>query len=103
MFKKCLQITEASFRLKPTDIFFGFIAEKMSVVVFQAAWKIQAQFQPTNGAYRHTRLAKPAYFTKKRYRKVTIWPRVQVALGLKVVSLVPLVTPLATAHMTASP
>ena len=44
-----------------------------------------------------------AYFTKKRYRKVTIWARVQSALGLKVVSVVPLVTPLATAHMTASP
>ena len=37
-----------------------------------------------------------------RYRKVTIWPRVQVASGLKVVELVPAVTPLFTAHRTAS-
>ena len=38
---------------------------------------------------------------RQRNRKVTIWARVQLLLGLKVVSLVPLVTPLATAHSTA--
>ena len=37
-----------------------------------------------------------------RHRKVTIWARVQPLLGLKVVSVVPLVTPLDTAHSTAS-
>ena len=36
-----------------------------------------------------------------RYRKVTIWPRVQVLSGEKVVSLVPLVTPFSTAQATA--
>lgn len=36
-----------------------------------------------------------------RYRKVAIWPRVQVLLGEKVVSVVPRVTPLATAQFTA--
>ena len=45
----------------------------------------------------------PVSYFMLRYRKATIWARVQFALGLKVVSLVPLVTPLATAHMTASP
>ena len=35
-------------------------------------------------------------------RKVTIWPREQVASGLKVVSPVPMVTPFSTAHSTAS-
>ena len=38
---------------------------------------------------------------RQRYRKVTIWARVQLVLGLKVVSLVPLVTPFSTAHWTA--
>ena len=38
----------------------------------------------------------------QRQRKVTIWARVQPLPGLKVVSEVPLVTPLATAHSTAS-
>ena len=41
------------------------------------------------------------YF-RARYRKVTIWPRVQVSLGEKVVGEVPMVTPLATAQPTAS-
>ena len=45
-----------------------------------------------------------AYSTsKQRNRNVTIWARVQPLLGLKVVAVVPPVTPLATAHMTASP
>ena len=39
---------------------------------------------------------------RQRNRKVTIWARVQFVLGLKVVSLVPLVTPFSTAHSTAS-
>ena len=38
----------------------------------------------------------------QRQRKVTIWARVQPLPGLKVVSVVPWVTPLATAHSTAS-
>ena len=33
-----------------TDIFFGLIAEKMSVVVFQPVCKVQAQFQTTEEA-----------------------------------------------------
>lgn len=45
-------------------------------------------------------LTKPAYL-KKRYRKDTIWARVQVLLGLKVVALVPLVMPFSAAHRTA--
>ena len=36
--------------MKTTDIFFGFIAEEMSVVVFQFVCKIQAQFQPAEKA-----------------------------------------------------
>ena len=36
------------------------------------------------------------------YRKVTIWPRVQVALGEKWVASVPLVMPPCYAHKTAS-
>ena len=44
----------------------------------------------------------PAYSSpRQRNRKVTIWARVQLVLGLKVVSLVPLVTPFSTAHWTA--
>ena len=35
------------------------------------------------------------------YRKVMTWARVQVLYGAKVVALVPLVMPLATAHCTA--
>ena len=34
-------------------------------------------------------------------RKVTIWARLQVTFGLKVVALVPLVIPFSTAHRTA--
>ena len=45
----------------------------------------------------------PVSYFMLRYRKVTIWARVQLSPGLKVVAVVPLVTPLATAHMTASP
>ena len=45
----------------------------------------------------------PAYFASVRQMKVTIWALVQLALGLKVVSLVPVVMLLATAHITASP
>ena len=37
-----------------------------------------------------------------RCRNVTVWPRVTVALGAKVVALVPLVMPSSTAHSTAS-
>ena len=36
------------------------------------------------------------------YKKVTIWPLVQVAFGLKVVEVVPFVTPFSTAQRTAS-
>ena len=42
-----------------------------------------------------------SYFMQ-RYRKVTIWARVQFALGLKVVAVVPAVIPFSTAHRTAS-
>ena len=41
------------------------------------------------------------YPTRSRYKKVMIWPRVQVLPGEKVVGLVPLVIPLLTAHATA--
>lgn len=41
------------------------------------------------------------YFVRSRYRKETTCARVQVASGLKVVALVPAVTPLATAQRTA--
>ena len=37
-----------------------------------------------------------------RHRNVTIWARVQGALGLNVVSVVPWVMPFSTAHSTAS-
>ena len=37
-----------------------------------------------------------------RYKKVTIWARVQVSFGLNVVSLVPLVMPCCTAQATAA-
>ena len=37
-----------------------------------------------------------------RKRKVTAWPRVQGASGLKVVSVVPLVMPFSRAQATAS-
>ena len=40
-------------------------------------------------------------YAKSRYRKVMIWPRVQMLPGEKVVALVPLVIPLLTAHATA--
>ena len=43
-----------------------------------------------------------AYFTKKRYRKVTIWARVQVASGANLLSPTPSVIPFSTAHWTAS-
>ena len=36
-----------------------------------------------------------------RYRKVTIWPLVQVSSGAKVVGVVPLVIPFSTAQATA--
>ena len=36
-----------------------------------------------------------------RYRKVTIWPRVQVSSGPKVVAVIPLVTSFSTAQATA--
>ena len=36
-----------------------------------------------------------------RYRKVTTWPRVQVASGPKVVAVMPLVTSFSTAQATA--
>ena len=39
---------------------------------------------------------------RARYRNVTPWPRVQVASGAKVVSVMPFVIPLSTAHFTAS-
>lgn len=41
------------------------------------------------------------YFAKSRYRKVTMWPRVQTSLGEKVVRDVPLVIPFSTAQFTA--
>ena len=37
-----------------------------------------------------------------RYRKHIMWPLVQVILGAKVVSLIPVVMPFSTAHRTAS-
>ena len=39
-----------------------------------------------------------AYFTKKRYRKVAIWPRVQTASGANLLSPTPSVIPFSTAH-----
>ena len=36
-----------------------------------------------------------------RYRKVTIWPLVQVSFGANVVSVMPFVTPSSTAQATA--
>ena len=42
------------------------------------------------------------YSAKARHRKVTIWARVQVVPGAKVVAVVPLVTPWFTAQFTAS-
>ncbi len=41
------------------------------------------------------------YFAIARYRNVTICPRVQMVSGLKVVALVPAVTPFSIAHATA--
>ena len=41
-------------------------------------------------------------YCASRYMKVTIWARVQGALGLNVVALVPEVIPSATAQATAS-
>ena len=41
------------------------------------------------------------YSAKAAYRKITIWPRVQEALGLKVVSVVPAVRPVSIAQRTA--
>ena len=41
------------------------------------------------------------YSAVARYRKVTTWPLVQVASGLKVVSEVPFVIPFSTAQATA--
>lgn len=41
-----------------------------------------------------------AVYSQNFIKNVTIWARVQSALGLKVVALVPLVMPLATAHWT---
>ena len=38
---------------------------------------------------------------RQQYRKVTIWARVQAALGAKVVSVMPLVTPRFTDQPTA--
>ena len=47
-------------------------------------------------------LSVTSHFAMPRYRKVTIWPLVQVSSGEKVVALVPLVTPASTAQSTAS-
>ena len=41
------------------------------------------------------------YWPRQRYRNVTIWARVQFALGLKVVAVVPPVMPFSAAHRTA--
>ena len=37
-----------------------------------------------------------------RHRKVTVWPRVSIALGLNVVAVVPVVMPSETAQRIAS-
>ena len=42
------------------------------------------------------------YLPRQRYRKVTIWARVQSSSGPKVVAEVPTVMPFPTAHSTAS-
>ena len=44
----------------------------------------------------------PGFYAYARYRNVTIWARVQEALGLKVVAEVPLVTPQSAAQLTGS-
>ena len=44
----------------------------------------------------------PARYARRRWRKVTIWARVQGLLGLKVAAEVPLVMLFSTAQATAS-
>ena len=44
---------------------------------------------------------KRSYSPRQRNRKVTIWARVQLLLGLKVVALVPPVMPFSAAQTTA--
>ena len=42
-----------------------------------------------------------AFYLYARYRKVTIWPRVQGSLGAKVAAVLPVVMPFDTAQFTA--
>ena len=55
-----------------------------------------------SGGLRTDRDGNVRYSANARYRNVTIWARVQVVSGEKVSAVVPPVTPVSTAQLTAS-
>jgi len=58
--------------------------------------------QRKTGFPKEAGFAAGSYFTKQRYRKVTIWPLRQSLPGAKVVAVVPEVMPFYAAQRTAS-
>ena len=56
-----------------TDIFFGLIAEKMSVVVFQPVCKVQAQFQPAEETVHGLHICKLVIIIHQFQQQFVFW------------------------------